>query len=550
MLKPFTLVGVAMVLAVMAVESLAAPAQSFSFNVQPRRRVETSAGSGRFHLLTTQQSWQATETAFIVCDMWDSHHCLNAVRRVGELTPRMNRVLHAARKEGALIIHAPSSCMTPYENHPARLRAKQAPQAGNVPSDIGQWCRHIDAEDAGRYPIDQKAGGEDDDLAEHAAWAALLADKGLNPRAPWKRQVDGLDIDAEHDLISDSGVEIWNVLESSKIKNVVLVGVHTNMCVLGRPFGLRQLSKNGKNVVLMRDMTDTMYDPTKWPYVSHFSGTDLIVEHIEKFVCPTITSSDILQGEPEFRFSGDRRPHVAVLVAEDEYRTEQTLPEFAARHLQRDFRVTFIFGSDTQRNDIPGIAAIDQADVLLVSVRRRPLPKVQLDAVRRHVAAGKPVLGIRTANHAFAPSRNQTLPPELDAWTDWDAEVYGGHYTNHYGEGPKVALAIAEGVSSHPILAHVELKDFVGNGSLYKVNPLSTGTTPLLMATIPNQASETIAWTRVRSDGGRSFYTSLGHIDDFKEPAFRRLLTNAIYWSARLPIPETLPTSPAEPPKS
>ncbi len=74
--------------------------------------------------------------------------------------------------------------------------------------------------------------------------------------------------------------------------------------MLGRPFGLRQMAKNGKNVVLMRDMTDTMYNPKAAPYVNHFAGTRLIVEHIEKYVCPTITSDQIIGGKP-FRFKGD-----------------------------------------------------------------------------------------------------------------------------------------------------------------------------------------------------------------------------------------------------
>jgi hypothetical protein len=78
------------------------------------------------------------------------------------------------------------------------------------------------------------------------------------------------------------------------------------MCVLGRPFGLRQMAKNGKNVVLVRDLTDTMYNPQRSPNVSHFEGTRLIVEHIEKFVCPTITSDQILGGK-EFRFKGDEK---------------------------------------------------------------------------------------------------------------------------------------------------------------------------------------------------------------------------------------------------
>jgi hypothetical protein len=120
--------------------------------------------------------------------------------------------------------------------------------------------------------------------------------------APWKRQIDAITI-RDEDAVSDSGVEIWNLLTDQGIKNVMLLGVHTNMCVLGRPFGLRQMSKNGKNTVLVRDLTDTMYNPAKAPYVSHFEGTARIVEHIEKFVCPTITSDQIIGGNP-FRFTG------------------------------------------------------------------------------------------------------------------------------------------------------------------------------------------------------------------------------------------------------
>ena len=82
------------------------------------------------------------------------------------------------------------------------------------------------------------------------------------------------------------------------------------MCVLGRPFGLRQMAKNGKKVVLVRDLTDTMYNPKRWPYVSHFAGTDLIVAHIERYVCPTITSDQLLGGKP-FRFNNDKRPESA-----------------------------------------------------------------------------------------------------------------------------------------------------------------------------------------------------------------------------------------------
>ncbi len=79
----------------------------------------------------------------------------------------------------------------------------------------------------------------------------------------------------EADFISDSGQEIYNVLMDNGGQNIMIMGVHLNMCVLGRSFGIRQMAKLGKNVVLVRDMTDTMYNPEMSPYVSHFEGTDL-----------------------------------------------------------------------------------------------------------------------------------------------------------------------------------------------------------------------------------------------------------------------------------
>lgn len=274
---------------------------STSLELLTRRQLEKDKG---FVKEEKTVRWVPSKTALIVCDVWDAHHCLNAVRREEEMLPRMNEVLEKARKLGILIIHAPSSCMAAYKDHPGRNRAQAAPTAKTLPKEIDKWCHMIPAEEKGKYPIDQKDGGEDDDLKEHEEWHAKLKAMGRNPLAPWKKQHDGLRIDADKDAISDSGVEIWNLLEERGISNVILVGVHTNMCVLGRPFGLRQMAKNGKNVVLMRDLTDTMYNPKSWPYVSHFEGTRLIIEHIEKFVCPT-TTSDQLVGGKEFRFKGD-----------------------------------------------------------------------------------------------------------------------------------------------------------------------------------------------------------------------------------------------------
>lgn len=276
--------------------------------------LQSRAPSGKTTLVKEQ--WLPSRTAIIVCDMWDLHHCKNAVIREGEMAPRFNQVLEKARQEGVLIIHAPSSCMQPYEGTPARERAKSAPAAARLPDKIGEWCKQIPSEELAVYPLDQSDGGEDDDPAEHAKWAAELTAKGLNPRAPWTKQIDTLRIDQEKDAISDSGVEIWNLLEARRIDNVILMGVHTNMCVAGRPFGLRQMAKNGRHVVLMRDMTDTMYNPARWPFVSHTRGTELFIQHVERLICPTITSDQFIGGKP-FAFSdataGKKRLQILLL---------------------------------------------------------------------------------------------------------------------------------------------------------------------------------------------------------------------------------------------
>jgi lysophospholipase L1-like esterase/nicotinamidase-related amidase len=266
--------------------------------------------------VAVKEQWLPSRTAIIVCDMWDLHHCRNAVIREGEMAPRMNEMLEKARAAGVLIIHAPSSCMKPYEGTPARERAKSAPPAARVPDKIGAWCKQLPSEELAVYPLDQSDGGEDDDADAHAKWAKELEAKGLDPRAPWTKQIDALRIDQERDAISDSGEEIWNLLDARRIDNVILAGVHLNMCVSGRPFGLRQMAKNGKHVVLLRDLTDTMYNPARWPFVSHVNGTELFIEHVEKRICPTITSDQILGGKP-FEFSaataGKKRAQILLL---------------------------------------------------------------------------------------------------------------------------------------------------------------------------------------------------------------------------------------------
>ncbi len=225
----------------------------------------------------TDLRWQPTATAIIICDMWNGHYCQNSVKRIEQIVPQMNATIGKARALGVRIIHAPSGCMDKYEGTPQRARMKTA-RVSAPPVPIASWC-YLDLKDEAPLPVDDSRQPCDDDVV------------GERVRR-YDRQHPGLTI-MEPDGISDSGQEIYNFLEQESIANVVLMGVHTNMCVLGRPFGIRQLTRLGKTVVLARDLTDAMYDPREPPWVSHERGTGLIIEHVERYWCPTIEGVDL-----------------------------------------------------------------------------------------------------------------------------------------------------------------------------------------------------------------------------------------------------------------
>lgn len=492
-----------------------------------RSRAPLADDASRFRVVQNKVEWDPKHTAIIICDMWDQHWCRGATKRTGELAPTMNEVVSKARDKGVLIVHAPSGTVKAYENHPARKRATGAPKAANLPEGIGKWCRWIDEkEETIGYPIDHSDGGCD---------CEPTCKQG--PPWPWKSQIDTIRIHDE-DAISDSGVEIWNLLEQRGIKNVILMGVHANMCVLGRPFGLRHMAKFGKNVVLMRDLTDTMYNSRMRPFVSHFTGTDLIVEHTEKYVCPTITST-VFTGQPAFRFKNDKRLRVVFFSAESEYGAAETLPEFA-HELQTKYGLycEILQGSTAKRGndryELAGLEALTDADLAVVFMRRRALPPDQMKYLHDYMAAGKPLIGLRTACHAF--DTRGSAPEGYAEWPKFDPDVLGGHYHGHYGTGPRCTVTLAAGAQGHPVLAGVKLP-FTSEGSLYEVRPLAESTKSLLIGTIPDKDPEPVAWTN-HSGQSLVFFTSLGHPDDFKKASFRRLLINAVFWAMNKPIPK------------
>ncbi|MCE9606449.1 MAG: nicotinamidase [Planctomycetia bacterium] len=523
-----------------------AQAQAEVLALKLRSQTETAAGTNRFHVVERSENWDPKTTALIVCDVWDYHHCLNAVRRLEEFGPRLNAVVHRSRELGMTIIHAPSDCMPAYAEHPARARAIAAPKSAVLPPDVARWCSIVPSERQAVYPLDQSDGGEDDDPQEHAEWAAKLTALGRNPKMPWKRQSDMIKIDDAQDFISDKGEEVWNILEARGIKNVVLTGVHLNMCVLGRPFGLRRMMLGGKNAVLLRDLTDTMYNPKMWPYVAHFTGNDRMVAHVEQRVCPTISSDQILGDKKPFRYAADKRPHVAIVVAEEGYGTAQTLPDFANRYLG-DFRVSYVFGSapldgGTTQYDIPGLEVLDEADVAILSIRRKVLKPEQMAIVRRFVAAKKPVIGIRTTSHAFALKDGAETPQGYEAWPTFDVDVLGAKYLGHSdSKNPAEIHRKFETFSIGLVTSLLQPFERVGGLYRFEISESSGSALHTAWSGVQDRESQPVAWTFVRADGSRSYYTSLGEAADFDDPLFLRLLLSGVFAATGQTMPEQLP---------
>jgi nicotinamidase-related amidase len=241
--------------------------------------------------------WDPRRTALVIVDMWDDHWCRGAARRVGELAGAVDAFAREARRRGVFVLHAPSTTVSFYENTAARRRAREAPFA-RPPAPLTTdtrwgtgWCWPDPAREPA-LPIDDSDMGCD-------------CDPKCPLGEPWKRQIAGIGID-DADAVTDSGQETWNLLAARGIRNVLVCGVHLNMCVLGRPFAIRQLVKLGRDVALVRDLTDTMYNSRMRPRVDHHAGTDLVVGHVEKYWCPSVLSTDLVGGRP-FRFSDDRR---------------------------------------------------------------------------------------------------------------------------------------------------------------------------------------------------------------------------------------------------
>ncbi len=263
-------------------------------DLQLRRQILELDDNGhiRWREIVEVVSAEPSSTALLLCDVWDGHWSRGARERLEILVPKMNDVAHAARDAGLLVIHSPSDTMDFYEGHPARVRAQMTDPVEPVPvlpapaQDSASMVGELFAPGgtAGEYdpplPLDDSDDG-----------STTPED---SPSKQWSRQHAGIDIDGERDLISDEGNVVYGALLARGIDRVILMGVHTNMCVLHRTFAIKAMAKRGIHMTLVRDLTDTMYNPARAPYVDHDEGTRLVVAYVEKFWGTTVDSGDLL----------------------------------------------------------------------------------------------------------------------------------------------------------------------------------------------------------------------------------------------------------------
>ncbi len=242
--------------------------------------------------------------------------------------------------------------------------------------------------------------------------------------------------------------------------------------------------------------------------------------------------------------SEESAAHVVCLVVEEpnNYDAVNFCRGFAEGELDElGLRTTIIEGNQELPTHFEGfLEAMETADLLVVFVRRATPPHEQLDAIRAHLAAGKPLVGIRTANHAFVPLPNQPVTdPALAAWPEFVPEVLGCDNTGYETKGlPYEVLHHPFGPGEEsPLLEGVDPSAIRGHASLYRVLPLADDAEPLLLGRAQGiEPAQPLAWTRLYGPAkARVFYSSLGAPEDVVQPDVRRLFANGVRWALGLP---------------
>jgi hypothetical protein len=260
-----------------------------------------------------------------------------------------------------------------------------------------------------------------------------------------------------------------------------------------------------------------------------------------------------------------RGKHVVLISGDEEYRSEEGLPQLArilADH--HGFRCTVLFAIDRAdgtinpnvRDNIPGLEALDDADLMVIFTRFRNLPDEQMRHIADYVDSGRPIIGLRTATHAFDIPRDRKYARYGWNNSQWEGgfgrQVLGETWINHYGQHGKQSTrgVLAPGAEGHPVLRGIHGGDIWGPTDVYEVRrPLPPDCLPVVLGEVlqgmspndkpvggkKNDPPMPIAWVRefetASGKKARVFTTTMGASQDLASEGLRRLLVNACYWA-------------------
>ena len=248
----------------------------------------------------------------------------------------------------------------------------------------------------------------------------------------------------------------------------------------------------------------------------------------------------------------DDKPHAVIVVGTLHYSPELTMPVFAKELERFGFRTTVVMGKgnpEKKTEDVlPGIEALAEADLAIFFMRFLKLPDKEWQPIEDYLKSGKPVIGLRTANHSFRFPKDHPR----HAWNvDFGRRALGTPYVVHQSSETKID--VAQESLEHPIMTNVTKKKWVSPGTLY-LTRLEKGCLPLVTGTGEGKArtikrafgtvevkpheSDVVAWVWENEWGGKVFGTSFGHPGDFAEESFVRMLVNAAHWSVGRPLPD------------
>jgi len=249
--------------------------------------------------------------------------------------------------------------------------------------------------------------------------------------------------------------------------------------------------------------------------------------------------------------AADHKPHVVLVAGTLHYSPELTLPVFAEELERLGFRTTVVMGEgDPEKkteNVLPDIDALDDADAAIFFMRFLKLPDEEWQPIEDYIKAGKPVIGLRTANHSFKYPKGH----KRFEWNDgFGRRVLGTPYIVH--QQGLTDISVVEKHLKHPIMTHVGAANWESLGTLY-LTRLEPGCKPLMTGTglgkmrllertfgttlVNVSEADIVAWAWENEWGGKVFGSTLGHPGDFGEESFTRMLVNSVCWAVGKPMP-------------